>query len=105
MNQAPILLTFPSLPFSLTHYYSSVRTRGLGVVIVLVAASAFCGASSVLLHPDASLPLLPEQEEDARHGLRNLTHTAPSFSLQDTEYGDNGGFFLDEFEAVTRYDD
>lgn len=83
---------------------TSVRTRGLGVVVVLVAASAFCEASSVLLHPDASLPLLSEQEEDARHGLRNLTHTAPSFSLQDTEYGHNGGFFLDEFEAVTRSD-
>ena len=96
---------FSSPTLSLTHNYSSVRTRGLVVVVVLVAASTNCSASSVLLHPDASLPLLPEQEGDARHGLGNLTRTASSFSaLQDTEYGDNGGFFLDEFEAVTRYD-
>ncbi|KAK8397657.1 hypothetical protein O3P69_004441 [Scylla paramamosain] len=83
---------------------TSVRTGGIVVVVVVVAASTYCGASSVLLHPDASLPLLPEQEEDPHHGLRNLTHVAPSFALQDTEYGDNGGFFLDEFEAVTRSD-
>ncbi|XP_045111950.1 uncharacterized protein LOC123505005 [Portunus trituberculatus] len=81
-----------------------IRSRGLVMVVVLVAASTNCSASSILLHPDASLPLLAEQE-DPRHGLSNLTHNAPSFSvLQDKEYGDNGGFFLDEFEAVTRSD-
>lgn len=75
------------------------------MAVVVLVASTCVDASSVLLHQDASRPLLSEEEADLRHGLHNLSHTSPSFSaLQDSEYADNGGFFLDEFEAVTRSD-
>ncbi|KAG0713889.1 Collagen and calcium-binding EGF domain-containing protein 1 [Chionoecetes opilio] len=70
------------------------------VVVVVLVASSYAEASSILVHPDARLP---EAGGDLRYGLSNLTH-ASSSAWQGTEYGDNGGFYLDEFEAVTRSD-
>ena len=97
-----MLLFLSSCNFVFPH--SSVCTKVVVVVVVVVLVASTCiDASSVLLHPDASLSLLPEQEGELRHSLYNLSHISPSFSApHDTEYGDNGGFFLDEFEAVTR---
>lgn len=76
------------------------RTLSVAVVVVAVMSVTCVGATSVLMHPKS------HSEEPALHsGLHNISYASPSFAAyQDDEYTGSGGFFLDEFEAVTRSD-
>lgn len=83
------------------------------VLVLMTLLPAESGATSVLLNADAPRPL---SHQEAAHRLAHLNRGRPEEgghsgqqhsttpSPPEDSFGQSGGFFLDDFEAVTRSD-